>query len=215
MNQTTLKVVNAFLVGKPIKVGNTQSTGRAMYLFGNKIAEWREDGLWITNCGWATRTTKERLNGLGMYTDFSIAQHKGNWYLCGYELGGNVFWSGDWVRVYKHTPVELDLNAKSKEVVVEKEWVSNGYRGYYDVKNAILCETDTGMWEDSPYPTTTAIENIKECMDLMKKYGIKCKHATCETSNVFAVNHFVVVSEHDFEKAKHIYFLKIWENTKP
>jgi hypothetical protein len=196
MKQVTSKVVNAFLVGKPTKVDNTQSTGRAMYLFGNKIAEWREDGLWITNCGWQTNTTKERLNGLGMYLNFWIAQRKGNWYITGNELGGETYWSGDWVRVYKHLPNGLDLNAKSKEVVVEKEWVSNGYRGYYD-------------------PTTTAIENIKECMDLMKKYGIKCKHATCETSNVFAVNHFVVVSEHDFEKAKHIYFLKIWENTKP
>lgn len=204
MNQTTLKVVDAFLVGKPIKVGNTQSTGRAMYLFGNKIAEWREDGLWITNCGWATRTTKERLNGLGMYTDFSIAQHKGNWYLCGYELGGNVFWSGDWVRVYKHTPVELDLNAKSKAIVIEKYWVSHGYRGSYDVRNAVLCETDTGMWEDSPYNSADAHENIKECMDVLKKHGIKSKKTTCETSNVFCVNHFVVVSEYDYERAMEI-----------
>lgn len=204
MKQVTSKVVNAFLVGKPTKVDNTQSTGRAMYLFGNKIAEWREDGLWITNCGWQTNTTKERLNGLGMYLNFWIAQRKGNWYITGNELGGETYWSGDWVRVYKHLPNGLDLNAKSKDIVIDKYWVSHGYRGHYDVRNAVLCETDTGMWEDSPYNSADAHENIKECMDVLKKHGIKSKKTTCETSNVFCVNHFVVVSEYDYERAMEI-----------
>ena len=201
MKQTTSKVTNAFLVGRPIKNGNTQSTGRAMFLFGNKIAEWREDGLWITNCGWQTRTTKERLNGLGYYLNFWISQRKGNWYINGNELGGETYWSGDWVRVYKHLPNGLDLNTKSKDIVIEKYWVANGYRGHYDVRNSVLMVTDTGMWEDSPYNSEDAKQNIQECVDILKKHGIKSKTTTCETSNVFCVNHFVVVSEYDCERA--------------
>jgi len=204
MNQTTSKLANAFLVGKPIKVGNSQSTGRALLLFGNKIAEWREDGLWITNCGWQTKTTKERLNGIGMYLNFWIAQRKGNWYLTGNELGGETYWSGDWVKVYNHLPNDMDLNAKSKEIVIEKEWVSNGYRGHYHVRNSVMLQTDTGMWEDSPYNSEEAKENIRECVEVLKKYGIKSKTTTCQTSNVFCINHFVVVSEYDYERAMQV-----------
>lgn len=39
----------------------------------------------ITNAGWATNTTKERLNGI---PGVSISQRKGIWYLNGKEWGG-------------------------------------------------------------------------------------------------------------------------------
>jgi hypothetical protein len=204
MNQTTNKIVKAFLVGRPIKVGNSQSTGRAMYLFGNKIAEWREDGLWITNCGWQTVTTKERLNGIGMYLNFWIAQRKGSWYITGNELGGETYWSGDWVKVHNDLPDSIDFDTKSQDIIIEKYWVPNGHRGHYDVRNSVLYQSDTGMWEDSPYNSLEAKENIKECVDLLKKHGIKSKTTTCETSNVFCINHFVVVSEYDYERAMDI-----------
>ena len=58
---------------------------------GNVIArKVTGQGLKITNAGWATTTTKERLNGLD---DVSIVQKKGVWY-----LNGKV-WGGEWVFV--------------------------------------------------------------------------------------------------------------------
>jgi hypothetical protein len=56
-------------------------------LFGNKIAAIESDGrLWISNAGWDTKTTKERLNGL---PGVSIQQKKGEWYLNGNQWDGN------------------------------------------------------------------------------------------------------------------------------
>ena len=50
-------------------------------LFGNKIAARYEDGrTWISNAGWDSNTTKERLNG---FQFVRINQKKGEWYLNG------------------------------------------------------------------------------------------------------------------------------------
>lgn len=199
MRQTSYQITDAFLNGRSKKVGaNSVTDGKSMYLFGNKIAEWREDGLWITNCGWQTPTTKDRLNSIGAYLNFGIYQRNHKWYLNGVE------WDGTWIRVHDKLPAEVDLNAKNKQIVISKRWESDGgYRGRYVVDNAVFSATDTGMWEDSPYRSDEAMANIKYAQDILKMYGIKSKVTTLETSNVFCINHFVVVSEYDYEKAKH------------
>ena len=71
-------------------VGNTRSTGDRLYLHGNLIAEHRVDGVWITNAGWPTPTTKDRLNAIN---EVSIHQKNYGWY-----LNGNP-WDGEWVRI--------------------------------------------------------------------------------------------------------------------
>ena len=66
-----------------------------MKLHGNTIAVLRWDsqhcygGLRITNCGWFTTTTKERLNGL---SGVAIHQSKGVWYLNGDAWDGRNKW---------------------------------------------------------------------------------------------------------------------------
>lgn len=90
MRKITSQIVGAFNYHNAAKLSNTESDGRSLYLHGNKIAEWREDGLWITNAGWSSNTTKERLNGL---RGVSIYQKDFNWYLNDKE------WDGRWVRV--------------------------------------------------------------------------------------------------------------------
>ena len=52
-------------------------------------------------------------------------------------------------------------------------------------------EPDTGGWDDSPYPNAEAL--IKEKMAELKSRGIPSKVVTSETSNVFCVNHFIIV----------------------
>lgn len=85
------KAISAFLQHENKKDGNTISTGNELRLFGNTIAEWREDGLYITDAGWDTRTTKDRLCKLGV----RIHQERGQWFLFG------KIWDGDWINISK------------------------------------------------------------------------------------------------------------------
>ena len=100
MRKITEEGVEAFNTGVEYRNSNTSvqfiGDGKeiAMYLFGNRIA-WRKlnsDVVWITNCGWKSNTTKERLNGLD---GVKINQSKGVWYLNGTE------WNGDWIKINK------------------------------------------------------------------------------------------------------------------
>jgi hypothetical protein len=90
MRQITKAAVAAFLQGFDYKSGNTQVRDNALYLHGNKIAELRDGELWITNAGWSSNTTKERLNAL---PNVHIQQKNFVWYLNGYV------WNGRWIKV--------------------------------------------------------------------------------------------------------------------
>jgi hypothetical protein len=56
-----------------------------LYLFGNLIAVLEQGVLKVTNAGWFSKTTKERLNGL---PNVNVRQSKGKWYL------NDNFWDG-------------------------------------------------------------------------------------------------------------------------
>lgn len=71
-------------------MGNTSTDGQRLSLHGNVIAEWRDDGLWVTNAGWPSVTTRERLNGL---RGVNVTQRNTYQYLNDHK------WNGDWVRV--------------------------------------------------------------------------------------------------------------------
>lgn len=66
-----------------------------MYLFDNMIARYVSDELGritlqITNAGWDTVTTKDRLNAI---PDVRIHQKNYNWYL------NDELWDGEWITV--------------------------------------------------------------------------------------------------------------------
>jgi hypothetical protein len=85
MKRITFDAVNAFLNNERFKKSNTQVINGSMYLYGHQIA-WHEKGkVWISNCGYKTATTKERLNGL---PHVNITQKKGEWYLNGQKWDG-------------------------------------------------------------------------------------------------------------------------------
>jgi hypothetical protein len=90
MRQITRNAVAALMGGYNFNSGNTQVMDKALYLHGNKIAELRNGKLWITNAGWSSNTTKERLNGL---PNVHIQQKNFVWYLNGYV------WNGRWIKV--------------------------------------------------------------------------------------------------------------------
>ena len=95
MRKITKESVNAFLMGKTFSKGNMSvvkdgETFR-LKLHGNTIAIIDELGVMsVSNAGWASNTTKERLNGL---PNVSVHQKNWNWYLNGNE------WGGEWKRI--------------------------------------------------------------------------------------------------------------------
>lgn len=94
MRNITINAINAFMNGYKFRKGNTAvdvlPNVTVLKLFGNEIA-YRyndpENTLLITNSGWFSATTKERLNGI---PGVSIAQIAGNWYLNGEIWYGNL-----------------------------------------------------------------------------------------------------------------------------
>lgn len=101
MRKTTQEIVRAFRNHERKTVGNSYTDGKALFLHGNKIAEFRDGELWITNAGWSTNVTKERLNGL---PGVSIYQSNFQWYLNGKE------WNGEWIN-----PATMETAKPEKE----------------------------------------------------------------------------------------------------
>ena len=81
-----------FMRPEPFKLGNTEVTcddDINLYLHGNLIASWNPltGQLWVTNAGWPTNTTKERLNAIpGVH----IVQRAYQWYLNGKKWNGQL-----------------------------------------------------------------------------------------------------------------------------
>ena len=83
MRKITKEAINAFINKQEFKKSNTEviceNNIYYLKLFGNKIAALQSDGrMWISNAGWTSNTTKERLNGL---PGVKIYQRKKMWYL--------------------------------------------------------------------------------------------------------------------------------------
>ena len=91
MRKITREIVAAFMMRETKRIGNSYTDGTTLYLHDNAIAKFDKDGrLWITNAGWKSNTTKERLNGL---PGVSIHQRNYTWHL------NDEPWNGDWVRI--------------------------------------------------------------------------------------------------------------------
>jgi hypothetical protein len=95
MRKITSEAVDKFLSRTPFKKSNMEvdtfySTYR-LKLHGNVIAVLDEfNMLSVSNAGWASNTTRERLNGL---PHVHVKQKNWQWYLNGNE------WNGEWTRV--------------------------------------------------------------------------------------------------------------------
>ena len=65
MRKVTQQIKEAFEQGKSLKVGNTETDGKTIWLHGNAIVKRDLDGLvrWSL-VGWNTPTTRERVNGI-------------------------------------------------------------------------------------------------------------------------------------------------------
>mgnify|MGYP003134344423 CR=1 FL=1 len=104
MRKITEESINAFLNRTKFKKQNMEVTiyndKTCLWLHGNCIATLENNELFITNCGWESNTTKERLNGLiNEYLGFpncigkGIYQKNFQWFLNG-EL-----WNGELTKI--------------------------------------------------------------------------------------------------------------------
>lgn len=103
MRKITQQAIDAFMGGHNFKSGNTRvviydkmygdtNPQIGLELHGNKIAgrDLITGEIQITNAGWPTNTTKERLNGI---PGVRINQKNGEWFLNGEK------WNGEWVKI--------------------------------------------------------------------------------------------------------------------
>lgn len=99
--QITTEAAEAFMAGRKFKKSNTEVRVEAescdlihLYYQGNLIAKrYIEDGkrvMMVSNAGWFSNTTKERLNGI---PGVQVNQKAFVWYLNGKE------WDGSWIEV--------------------------------------------------------------------------------------------------------------------
>lgn len=94
MRQITEESIEAFMSATPFSKSNmsveVKPNVTILSLFGNEIAYKYNDPqntLSITNCGWKSNTTKERLNAL---PNVSIYQSSGVWFLNGEQWNGEL-----------------------------------------------------------------------------------------------------------------------------
>ena len=87
MRKITKLATDAFTNGYDFNQANTQvvvalDNTIKMYLHNNLIAEKKDDKLFLTDAGWKTNTTKDRLNGIMLAHGITkIVQKAGVWYM--------------------------------------------------------------------------------------------------------------------------------------
>ena len=104
MRQVTLDTCQAFILGNPKTKDNTSTDGKRLFLHGNCIAKRQDGQLWLSTAGWATATTKERLNGVLSFagTHLRVYQKQRVWYIYDrlsdeldkkFPIGQGVWWA--------------------------------------------------------------------------------------------------------------------------
>ena len=89
MRKVTAQIKKAFEQGTSLKVGNTETDGKTVWLHGNAIVKRDPDGLvrWSL-AGWNKPTTRERVNGIANANVFQFKFEP--------VLNGQVINSSDW-----------------------------------------------------------------------------------------------------------------------
>ena len=177
MRKITRDIVNAFNRGECKKIDNTRTDGQSIWLFGNKIAKKINGELWITNAGWQSNTTKERLNGLD---GVQINVRRGNWYLNG------VQWNGGWTaaNVMYSTP---DTEAAPVTIEVEFDrscrWIRDHDEPVYSIFH------------------TLNKDEIANVVKLLTDKDVPCYEMETDTTSVYRPNYFVIVRPLDVASA--------------
>ena len=186
MRKITQQIVNAFQNSRSLTIGNSRTNGESLWLFDNKIAEIRRDGLWVSNGGWDSKTTKDRLNGL---SGVNVVHRRGVLLL--YER----LWDGRWVNLdawndgieYVDGSSVPEENEQEPEFDVTSEWTNEGYsRPVYSI-----------------YQTLVEV-NLEPVEAMLNGEGIPTRRMESDTEGVYRPNYFVVVRPEDVVRASSI-----------
>lgn len=71
-----------------------------MYLHWNEIARFYKDEITLDACGWKTKITKERMNGILERLGLYVKAEKWVWYLCDYNWRKVEFDKVNYIRIY-------------------------------------------------------------------------------------------------------------------
>ena len=201
MFKGSTQVPTAFSEGKAKKQGANVSTGNALFYQGNKIAEWKDGKLFISNGGYfpengatGSKTTKDKLNAL---PSVRISQTQFKWYLNGKE------WDGSWIQIKGAKAPKIDTTKAGDVFDTSTKYIhSDGWRGYSEPQYAVCGANDTGTQSDSPCNSNVCKGELDAVTELLQKNGIGVKLVTCQSSNVFCVHHYLVPKVKDFDRAK-------------
>lgn len=185
MRQITQQIVNAFQNSRSLTIGNSRTNGESLWLFNNKIAEIRRDGLWVSNGGWNSKTTKERLNGI---LGVNVRQQRGVWLL------NDRVWDGRWVNVDAwNDGIEYVTSEQSVQVAdepefdVTSEWMNEGYsRPVYSIYQTLVQQ------------------DVVPVEAMLNGEGIPTKRMESDTDGVYRPNYFIVVRPDDVVRASSI-----------
>jgi len=123
MRKITNKAVQAFKEGKPFNSGNTTvsvNDGKVSFLLhGNKIAERSGNRLTVSNCGWHTATTVERLNAI--LWEYNLPRVNRT-----YKRDRGVYDEMTWINGKEfNSPVTYPLNDTGKIELLIKSYTEN------------------------------------------------------------------------------------------
>ena len=187
MRQITQKIVWAFERRQILRIDNSRTDGQSLWLFGNKIAEWRNNRLWVSNGGWSSTTTKERLNGI---TGVHVQQRRGTWFLNGNE------WNGSWVDVSNWNEFGNTIQYVS-QYEVEPEQEDDGFE--FDI---------TSEWTEFGYSKpvysvfhTLVERNLEAVETKLNGEGIPSRRMESDTEGMYRPNYFIVVRPEDVDRA--------------
>ena len=89
-----------------------------------------------------------------------------------------------------------------KTITLKTKYVkTDGWRGRLEPINAICGSNDTGNYSDSPCPSDVRKKEIQMVTSILRKNNIRYRTTWGQTSSVFCVAQYVVVSEQDKARA--------------
>ncbi len=187
MRQITRDIVNAFQNSRSLRIDNSRTDGQSLWLFDNKIAEIRRDGLWITNAGWDSRTTNERLNGL---SGVHVRKQRGTLLL------NDRVWDGRWVNVdaWNEGGVHFQYTSLPEENVQERE---------FDITSEWMAEFGYSKPLHSVFHTLVEA-NLVVVEQKLSEAGIPSRRMESDTEGMYCPNYFIVVYPEDVERALNI-----------
>ncbi|NMB83290.1 MAG: hypothetical protein GYA14_15890 [Ignavibacteria bacterium] len=86
---------------------------------------------------------------------------------------------------------------------IKMEYIrTDGWRGYEQPKNAVCGANNTGNWSDSPCPENVCISELDKAKTVLINNNIPYQLKWCETSNVFCIHGYLIVSGRLKKRAK-------------